>query len=52
MTRPAHALDLRWLLTLRWAAIAGQIATIVGVQQGLGLALPLCRWASSSRGRR
>jgi two-component system, sensor histidine kinase RegB len=37
---PTTAVDLDWLITLRWAAIAGQVATIAGVQLFLDLELP------------
>jgi two-component system sensor histidine kinase RegB len=35
------ALRLPWLRRLRWTAVAGQAATVLGVVWGLGLALPL-----------
>ena len=40
---PAHPnqINFGWLIRLRWSMIAGQLATILGVQIGLGLALPL-----------
>ncbi len=31
----------RWLATLRWAAITGQVCAVLGARFGLGLALPL-----------
>ena len=34
------ALNLRWLLRLRWGAAFGQLALVLGVQAGLGLRLP------------
>ena len=34
--RDAHALDLSWLLRLRWGATIGQVAVILGVHFGLG----------------
>lgn len=36
-----NRLNFSWLMTLRWAQIAGQVATIVGVEQLLGISLPL-----------
>jgi two-component system, sensor histidine kinase RegB len=39
--RDAHAINFRWLVMLRWGAIAGQIATIAVVGLGLGITLPL-----------
>ena len=36
-----NRLNFSWLMTLRWAQIAGQAATIVGVEQFLGISLPL-----------
>jgi len=44
--RDAHAINFRWLITLRWGAIAGQIATVVVVGLGLGIALPLAPLAA------
>ncbi len=35
------ALNLRWLIRLRWGAIAGQVLVIVGVERTLGLELAL-----------
>jgi hypothetical protein len=37
--RDAHAINFRWLLALRWGAIAGQIVTIAVVVRGLALPL-------------
>jgi two-component system sensor histidine kinase RegB len=34
----AHAINLSWLLRLRWGAIVGQVALILGVHFGLGMA--------------
>lgn len=36
--RDAHAINLSWLLRLRWGAIVGQVALILGVHFGLGMA--------------
>ena len=33
--------NLRWLIRLRWCAIAGQLVTLVVVQTAFGAALPL-----------
>jgi two-component system, sensor histidine kinase RegB len=33
----AHAINLSWLLRLRWGAIVGQVALILGVHFGLGM---------------
>ncbi|MEO6027622.1 MAG: ATP-binding protein [Candidatus Binatia bacterium] len=38
---PRHGINLSWLLTLRWGALAGQLATILVVDRGMGIALPL-----------
>ena len=35
--RDAHALNLSWLLRLRWGAIVGQAVLILGVHFGLGM---------------
>ncbi|MGZ3458986.1 MAG: ATP-binding protein, partial [Archangium sp.] len=35
--RDAHAINLSWLLRLRWGAVVGQVALILGVHFGLGL---------------
>ncbi|QRN98577.1 HAMP domain-containing histidine kinase [Archangium violaceum] len=35
--RDALAIDLSWLLRLRWGAIVGQVALILGVHFGLGM---------------
>lgn len=40
-TGPQTITDLGWLITLRWAAIAGQLATIAGVAIVLDLEMPL-----------
>ncbi len=41
----AHAarrgIDLSWLVTLRWGALAGQLATILAVDRLMGITLPL-----------
>ena len=36
--RDAQAIDLSWLLRLRWGAVVGQAAIILGVHFGLGMA--------------
>ena len=36
-----NRLNFRWLLTLRWSSIAGQLATILGVEWLLGVSVPL-----------
>jgi two-component system sensor histidine kinase RegB len=36
-----HAINLSWLIKLRWGAIAGQVVTIAVVHALLGVALPL-----------
>ncbi len=38
---PRHGINLSWLSTLRWGALAGQLATIVVVDRIMGIALPL-----------
>jgi two-component system sensor histidine kinase RegB len=38
---PAISTDARWLIDLRWGAVAGQAVTITAVHAGLGIALPL-----------
>ncbi len=38
---PRHGLDLSWLLTLRWGALAGQLATILTVDRVMHIDLPL-----------
>jgi two-component system sensor histidine kinase RegB len=38
---PRHGIGLSWLLTLRWGALAGQLATIAAVDRLMGIALPL-----------
>ncbi|WNG40593.1 HAMP domain-containing histidine kinase [Archangium violaceum] len=35
--RDAHAINLSWLLRLRWGAIIGQVTLILGVHFGLGM---------------
>ena len=35
--RDVHALNLSWLVRLRWGATVGQLAVILGVHFGLGL---------------
>ena len=35
--RDAHAIDLSWLLRLRWGAIICQVALVLGVHFGLGM---------------
>ncbi|WNG21180.1 ATP-binding protein [Cystobacter fuscus] len=39
--RDAHAIDLSWLLRLRWGAIICQVALVLGVHFGLGLSQQL-----------
>ncbi len=39
--RDAHAINFRWLLALRWGAIAGQIVTIAVARGGMEIPLPL-----------
>ncbi|MCC6764144.1 MAG: HAMP domain-containing histidine kinase [Deltaproteobacteria bacterium] len=42
MAREARrGIDLSWLVTLRWGALAGQLATILAVDRLMGIALPL-----------
>lgn len=36
--RDAQAIDLSWLLRLRWGAVVGQVAIILGAHFGLGMA--------------
>lgn len=36
-----RGIDLSWLVTLRWGALAGQLATILAVDLIMGIALPL-----------
>ena len=36
-----RGIDLSWLVTLRWGALAGQLATILAVDRIMGIALPL-----------
>lgn len=36
-----RGLDLSWLVTLRWGALAGQLVTILAVDRLMGIALPL-----------
>ncbi|HET6279785.1 MAG TPA: ATP-binding protein [Polyangia bacterium] len=40
---PAHPnqINFNWLIRLRWATSAGQLATILGVRYGMGLPIPL-----------
>jgi two-component system sensor histidine kinase RegB len=38
---PRHGINLSWLLTLRWGALAGQLATILVVDRVMGIPLPL-----------
>lgn len=38
---PRHGIDLSWLSTLRWGALAGQLATILVVDRVMGIDLPL-----------
>jgi two-component system sensor histidine kinase RegB len=40
--RDANAINLAWLLRLRWVAICGQVVTVVAVELVLGIDLP---WA-------
>ncbi|WP_434384295.1 ATP-binding protein [Melittangium boletus] len=39
--RDAQAINLSWLMRLRWGALLGQVAVILGVHLGLGLSLRL-----------
>ena len=41
VAEPRHGINLSWLLTLRWGALAGQLATILAVDRGMGIPLPL-----------
>ncbi len=43
--RSPSEINFAWVTRLRWAAIAGQAATIAGVQKGLGVELPLAALA-------
>jgi two-component system sensor histidine kinase RegB len=36
-----HAINFSWLIKLRWGAIAGQVVTILGVDRGMDIRLPL-----------
>ncbi|HTM21000.1 MAG TPA: ATP-binding protein [Kofleriaceae bacterium] len=36
-----NRLNFKWLLTLRWSSIAGQLATIFGVRLLLGISIPV-----------
>ena len=38
---PRRGIDLSWLSTLRWGALAGQLATILVVDRVMGIDLPL-----------
>jgi len=38
---PRHGIDLSWLSTLRWGALAGQLVTILFVERVMGIDLPL-----------
>jgi hypothetical protein len=38
---PRHGINISWLLTLRWGALAGQLVTILAVDQLMGIGLPL-----------
>jgi two-component system sensor histidine kinase RegB len=42
-TEAAHrdAINLTWIVKLRWSAMAGQLVTIVGVHEGMGIRLQL-----------
>jgi two-component system, sensor histidine kinase RegB len=40
-SRDEIEINLRWLVRLRWATVAGQLVTILGVQYGLHIPLPL-----------
>jgi len=40
-SEPRHGINLSWLLTLRWGALAGQLATILAVHLLMGIGLPL-----------
>ncbi len=41
MAASGQRIDLSWLLTLRWGALAGQLATILAVDRLMGIRLPL-----------
>jgi two-component system sensor histidine kinase RegB len=41
-----HGINLSWLSTLRWGALAGQVATILVVDRVMGIALPLAPLAA------
>lgn len=41
LPEPRHGIDLSWLSTLRWGALAGQLATILVVDRVMGIDLPL-----------
>lgn len=40
-TGTPQQINLSWLVKLRWGAIAGQLVTILGVQFGMKIRLPL-----------
>jgi len=40
VTRDLNTLNLAWLTRLRWAAIAGQLCTVVVAEQALGVQIP------------
>lgn len=40
-TRPRGEINLQWLIHLRWAAIGGQLITLLVVSFGLGIEIPL-----------
>jgi two-component system sensor histidine kinase RegB len=40
-----NRLNFKWLLTLRWSSIAGQLATIFGVQWVVGIPVPVVELA-------
>jgi two-component system sensor histidine kinase RegB len=42
---PRHGINLSWLLTLRWGALAGQVATIAAVDRLMGIGLPFASLA-------
>ena len=39
----AQRINLAWLVRLRWGAVLGQLATVLLVDLGMGIELPL-RW--------
>jgi two-component system, sensor histidine kinase RegB len=41
LLREGRRINFAWLLRLRWGTVAGQVITILGVQFGVGVELPL-----------